>query len=424
MKANIFVLVFVFIAALFVFSGAFFNFFAQDDFILISQFSGHGLVSDIIRSFGPPHVTHWRPFHNLYFLVTGDLFGKDYFWYHFFTLIIQLVASFFIFKTLMALDFSKRSAFLAALFYAVNPSHFNTYYWISGGATAISFCFFIMSFFYHIKKQKRLSLAFFTFSLLASEAMVVGLAITLAYDFLKEESTKVFRTNIGLVLISLLFLISKAILTPKSTFEAYKIAVSPAILGTIKFYILRTFGFPGVSKDQLITIILLFWILSLGFFYLNNLKRYSDVKILKFLFCVFVAGLFPFILIPSHLSANYMNIPIFALSSVFGMVLGQIKFKYSILMALAFVFVSFLGVQLIEHDSWVTKRASLAYYYISQIEKSNLPNNSTLVFNDNYISSSFDAYIALGTGDAINFWFKDRNYKTCFSVFENCNSLN
>lgn len=333
-----------------------------------------------------------------------------------------MTASFFIFKTLKALGFSKIGAFIAALIYAVNPSQFNTYYWISGGATAIGFCFFIISFFYHLKKQERLTLCFFTLSILASEAMIVGLVIILVFDFLRREG-KILKTNIGLFLISFFFLIAKIFLTPKSTFDSYKIMVSPAVLGALKYYILRSFGFPGVSKDQLVTVILLFWVFAIAIFFLNNLKKYTDLTLLKFFFAVFIVGLFPFVLIPTHLAANYINIPIFSVGSFIGMTLSKVKLRYAVVMILAFIFIAFFSVQLIEQDNWVTQRANLAYYYISQIDRSNLPSGSTLIFADNSVSSSYDAYIALGQGDAIGFWFKDKNYKTCFSVFENCNNL-
>jgi hypothetical protein len=56
---------------------AFFNFFAQDDFILINHFSVNNFLHDIKNVFGAPTVTHWRPIHNLYFFVTGNIFGKS-----------------------------------------------------------------------------------------------------------------------------------------------------------------------------------------------------------------------------------------------------------------------------------------------------------------------------------------------------------
>ena len=62
----------------------------------------------------------------------------------------------------------------------------------------------------------------------------------------------------------------------------------------------------------------------------------------------------------------------------------------------------------------------MAKIYIDQIKKVNPPQEATLVFTDNKLSTSKEAYIALGTGYAIKFFFSDKNYQTCFSEFEDC----
>jgi len=53
-------------------------FFVQDDYILINNFSQNNLWQDFKNVFAYPNVSHWRPLHNLYFLVSGNLFGKFY----------------------------------------------------------------------------------------------------------------------------------------------------------------------------------------------------------------------------------------------------------------------------------------------------------------------------------------------------------
>jgi len=423
-KRNLFIIGAISVAAFFVYYHAFFNFFAQDDFILITQFSGHGLFMDLIRAFGPPQVTHWRPFYNLYFLISGYLFGKDIFWYHFLTFTVQVAAGFFIFKILRAIGFLGKAAFIAALLYVINPSHFNTYFWISGGATAIGFLLFIISFFLHLVGKKNISLVFFLISLLASEAMIVGLLVISAYDFKFTEKAKSIKLVLPLFVVSVLFLIVKFFLTPKSTFDAYKIEFSPAAFGAVKFYTLRTLGFAGVNGDQLVNTLLLVWIFILAFWFIKETNKNSDLKLPAFFLLVIVVGMFPFLLIPSHLSANYMNISIFGFSAIVGIILDKANLRFASLMTVAFIFISFFSVRLIEKDSWVVKRSNLAYFYLGQVEKSNPPAGSTLVFNDNYISSSYEAYISLGTGKAISFFFPGKNYITCFSAFENCGNLN
>ena len=61
---------------------------------------------------------------------------------------------------------------------------------------------------------------------------------------------------------------------------------------------------------------------------------------------------------------------------------------------------------------------------IKKIESENPPTGTLLIFDDSSISTSSEAYFALGTGKALEFWFARKNYKTCFSAFENCPSNN
>jgi hypothetical protein len=418
--ALVFILAF---AEFFVYHRAFLNFFTQDDFILITQFSGHGLLADLWNAFGPPHVTHWRPLHNLYFLIGGELFGRDIFWYHFVLFSVQITAGLFIYKSLKALNLNGRSALIAAILYVSHPAQFISYYWISGGATAIGFCFFVISFYLHVSGRDKSSLLLFLASLLSSEAMILGVPIFIIYDYLFRDKNLNLKHTLRLAIISVLFLVLKLILTPKNTFNIYKLELSPSVFYAAKYYTLRTLGFAGVAQDQLLAFLLLAWVLIILFLFINHAKNKSDWVNSLFLFLVTVLGLFPFVLIPSHLSPHYMNISIFGFSGFVGLALSKTRRGITILMLIGFLAISFFSVKLIEKDNWVTTRANLALRYILEIERSDLPAGSTLIFNDNYISSSYDAYIALGTGDAINFWFKAKNYKTCFSAFENCSRM-
>ncbi len=407
----------------FVYNQAFFNFFTQDDFILITQFSGHGLLADFWNAFGPPHVTHWRPFHNLYFLISGELFGKEVFWYHFVLFLIQITAGFFIFKSLRALNFKGRSALIASIIYVAHPAHFISYYWVSGGATAIGFCFLIISFYLYTKGKYILFLLLFLASTLASEAMIIGAPIFIIYDILLKNK----EFNVGrvakIVAASAIFLLVKLMFTPKDTFNIYKFELSTSMFSAVKYYTLRTLGFAGVAQDQLLTFFMFGWLLIILFFSIRSLKKEEDWIHSLFFISISLLGLFPFVLIPNHLSPHYMNIPIFGFSAFAGLALSKTNKSIAVSMLIIFLLISAFSVKLIEQDNWVTNRANLAYKYLLTVEGSNLPNGSTLIFNDNYISSSYDAYIALGAGEAINFWFKEKNYKTCFSVFENCRRL-
>ena len=75
-------------------------------------------------------------------------------------------------------------------------------------------------------------------------------------------------------------------------------------------------------------------------------------------------------------------------------------------------------------NNWVIKRNKIAKQHINNIVNENPSVGTLLTFDDSTISTSSEAYFALGTGKAVDFWFAGKNYKTCFTAFENCPSKN
>ena len=90
---------------------------------------------------------------------------------------------------------------------------------------------------------------------------------------------------------------------------------------------------------------------------------------------------------------------------------------------LLFTLISFLNIEKIQENNWVTKRSNLAKKYFQVINDSGIPNGSGLIFADSDISSSEEAYVILGKGLGINFWFGDKNYTYCFERFDNCEEI-
>src|SRR3972149_7667286 len=119
----IFVIVCFLVLSLLVFYKALSVFFFQDDFILINHFSQNNLQQDIKNVFIYPSVSHWRPIHNLYFLISGNLFGRFYPGYHALAFMIHIASAFMIFKVLRLLTKNANASLLGTLIYAVHPSH-------------------------------------------------------------------------------------------------------------------------------------------------------------------------------------------------------------------------------------------------------------------------------------------------------------
>lgn len=422
MRNNLFVLLLIILSSVIVFRNCFNTFFAQDDFILIYEFSQGTLLEDISNSFGPPKVTHWRPIHNLFFLISGNLFEKNFMFYHGFSLLLHSLAAFFIFLLIKQISKNNVTATSACLIYAAHPAHFVTLFWISGSATTIGFLLLAISFYSFINKKNGLALFVFLLSLMASEAMVFGVALFFAYELLfkkKQNTGKKFL--ILLLLQSLIFLFIRFFfLTPKQTFESYSIDISLKTFVAIKYYVLRVLGFADVSSDLIISTILIGWFAVATYFFSTDMPKTNVSKkslLLGFITCI--SGFFPFILLPEHLSAHYMNIAVFGFSIFISLLLTNIKSVQKVLIVSIFMILSILNINKIINNNWVVERSNLASDYLSKIEAENLANGSMIVFRDNF-STSRDAYFALGTGKAIDFWFKGKNYKYCFDAFEKC----
>src|SRR3989344_4343532 len=205
---NVIVFTLLFVLSLSLFYKSLDVFFTQDDFILINEFSSENLINDLKNTVDPSKATHWRPLHNLYFLISGNLFGKFYPGYHAFTIMVQIASAFMIFKVLRLLTKNANVSLLGAITYAIHPSHFVSVFWISGSATTIGLLFLISSFYFYLINQKNWALLIFVLSLLASEAMVAGAAIFAVYEFLIKRNKinglfllKVITISLGFLLL-------------------------------------------------------------------------------------------------------------------------------------------------------------------------------------------------------------------------------
>jgi len=423
-KKDFWVLLFLAILVFALWYKALFNFFAQDDFILINHFSQNNVWQDLKNLFGPPTVTHWRPIHNLYFFVTGNVFSKNYLGYHILTFFFHISASFLIYKTVQKLAKNPKVAITAAFIYAVHPAHFVSLFWISGSATMIGFFLLISSFYGYLIGKKGHSLILFILAILASEAMIIGLAIFAGYEFLykRKKIDKQFLTIIGST--SVIFLIIKfALFTSKTTFDVYQLELSTKVFPAIKYYLLRIAGFAETSGDKIASWILSVWLTFVALLLIKTLNKKQNFNQFILSVAIIIVGLFPFVLIPQHLSPHYMNISIFGFSIMIALALKQLRPVLSLVFLIIFLGIAAYNINLTKSNNWVIERSNLASIYLEQIKEIKPLPESTLVFPNSKLSTSKEAYISLGNGEAIKFWFKNKNYKYCFTAFGKCSAL-
>ena len=325
--------------------------------------------------------------------------------------------AFLVFKIVGNITKNPKIAYISSFIYAVHPAHFVTLFWISGSATTIGFLFLLISFYFYLFKRRSVALLFFLLALLSSEAMLVGLGLFIVYRYLIEKKKLIDKFTLAILIESAIFGTVKFLyLTPKSTYQAYQIKIWPEFFTNLKYYLLRVAGFGEASGDLVVSLILLGFLLFCCF---NIYKKVEDFKLIVFAGVIILIGLFPFVLI-SNLSAHYMNISVFGLALLISISLSKLRLTNTIAFLLIFLLLSFLNVRKTYQDHWVIKRSDLSEKYIHEIENANLPEGSTVVFNDNYISTSKEATIVLGAGKALDFWFKDKHYKVCFTWVENC----
>src|SRR3990167_1639295 len=397
-----------------------FVFFTQDDFIMLGQFSGSSFLQNIHRAFGPPEVTHWRPVDTLYFLISGTLFSQNYFLYHLATLLMHAVSAFMIFKIGSKGFASQRAGISTALIYLTASAFFHSIAWISGNTTAIGFLFFTFAFYFYAQGRKFLSVLFFLTSILASEAMIFGIALYWAWSsfFPKKQTSKRFLAGLTLA-IGIFAAFRFLFLTPATTYDAYKFELSPKIIPALKYYLLRIAGFGESGGDLIPSLLVLGSLALVGYRAVFDFIQDRNRKFYLFAFLMILVGLFPFVLLPNHLAPYYMNISVWGLAMIFG--IAALRSKQLILASvILMVIASYLNVGAIAQNSWVIKRAQISKSIISGIEKKNEQPGALLVFGDSEGFDSKEAYIALGTGKAIDWWFGDKNYRYCFKFQKDC----
>lgn len=423
MKNTLIIFLSFFLISFLVFGNSLEVFFVQDDFVLIDKFSQGTLINDLknITSFSD---THFRPIHYLYFVIFGNIFDKNYQYYHLINIVIHTIAGYCVFLLGKKLFKSFFSSFVAAFFFLVNSSHFLSLFWISANAyIEIGFILFCVSLHFWISRKFSISILFLLLSTLASESYFFGFLILIMYEVIYSDFSKNRVLLIKISALTFLAAIFRFIfLTPQKTFDYFDVGFSLRTFSVIKYYLLRILGFSELSGDLLISLVLL---VIYGVLAKRLIDTELDVRKISLFCSIIVIGLFPFILLPNHLSPHYMSLSIFGLSLIVASVV-KMRSRNNYLLLVVFLIISLLNINSLASKHWVIIKSKIAQTYIGQIEKTiaTEPEESTIIFNDNQISSSLDAYLSLGGGSAIDFWFRDENIKYCFTEFESCDLVN
>jgi len=407
-------------AGLLVYANALAVFFAQDDFILIREYTSRSLGANILHLFAYPSVSHFRPMHYLYLLVSESLFGQSYQGYHLVTILLLVYSSVLVYLALGTLTKSKKVGFAAGFFYAVSAVHFNSVYWISGSATLIGFALFITSFYLLLRNRRTPSILVLFLSFLASESLLMGVPILIAYAYIFKIKRRVgFTAFVGLLAVfsavaRLLFL------TQVQTFAAYRISLTSQVMQSVKYYAARLLGLSESSGDLVLSSLVIVIDLLLLTLITLDFVKVKQRKIYLLAVIVILCGLFPFVLIPGHLAANYLSLSFLGVCLAGAVALRRVPMIFLVIILAVWMILQVFVVRTTGNNTWITKRAQAAKNYLVTLKRANIPAGSTVLFKNNPTGDILETYVVLGGGRALDFWFPDKNYKYCFAINRQC----
>jgi len=193
----------------------FFQLIFFDDNFLVKNSIGHlTWINKLIQVFSSNYLDahYYRPFTVLSFLFDSLIGDGSIAYFHFTNVFIHLITIVSLFTLLRKMDYSKNSAFVAALFFAIAPIQVNAVVWIAGRADLLVGMFSVVSFlyWYTYRETGRLHYAFITalsitIAILSKETALLVPVIIFLYVILNKYKTAV-KTKIFILVAILLTL--------------------------------------------------------------------------------------------------------------------------------------------------------------------------------------------------------------------------
>ena len=307
----------------------------------------------------------YRPLRWLSHAIEYKFYGLNPTGYHITNITLHVLTSILVYLTIFALVKNSRTAFFAALLFAVHPVHTDSVTYISGRRDILSTLFYILGFYLFLEHRKKkrlkfLTLAFASYLLaLASKEMAVTLpAIFFFYDFLHslpDEGSPIKRSISALkntitshkllysffFLMAILFAAYKVLLKSPSNKEGFYggdlyiqlLTVSKILIHYIKQllfpinliadYSFNSFPLPSSLFEPGV----LFSLMALCAIAFLTLKLIVRNKIMAFCLIWFFVTLLPVChIFPHHelLAEHYLYLPSFGFVLLIAMVFEQL----------------------------------------------------------------------------------------------------
>ena len=391
-----------------------------DDFINFLSFNYS--LNEINYTFYRPVTTH------VYYGLINKFFNLNPLPYHVVSLTIHILNTllvFILFK-LFVIEKSPRCAYLAAIFYGLNPSHAVGIGW-AGVFQEIGVTFFILLsilFFYkNLVHSKQLyyfaSIGFFILALFSKEVAII-LPFFLVLVVLLTDPKKNFLRTLPFFIILIIYSYMRFIIYKFVQTEGYTFIINSQALNTLRWHIWWALGFPEIYtnfigpklivnsrlwtdflKESLIVFPLFIAlnisiIFSIAAIIKKEIKQIFDRRIVLFA-SMYIIFLLPVIFLPQNKHAYHQTTSLAGFSIVLALVLRKFeetKIKYSNviinIIVISFLILSFISVDLSRKHNFILFRARIADKLLSSFHEQypNLDQNSIIYIKNNELTSS------------------------------------
>lgn len=273
-----------------------FNGFLNDDFQILGWLKPSSFV-DIFKPFieKEPILFYWRPIVNFVNSLTIYLFGFQPLPFLVQNFFIYILTCFLIFKILKTAEFSYKISLLASILFAVLPSHELTLGWLACRFDLFMTFFILLSVYFYFKiafnRTDKINLnylivfIFILFAIFSKEHSfaIAGLGLLMFYLHPKKIKTHIIFTTFVIISLILYFLLRQLFIggSPFSSSNFAEINIIDSFFNLLIYIatslvhpelFLRLKEFGEISPILIIQITIIFIVIALLFYNLNNIR--------------------------------------------------------------------------------------------------------------------------------------------------------
>ena len=427
-------------AAVFLFYPSVSYYFFQDDWFVLNWVQDSDLVS--LLKFRTD-IIYWRPFSMpLFFKITSLAFGLNPFAFHLLTFIFHLLNSSLIYL-LFRQKFTRHIAAFTAFLYATAAFHFIPLSWLSTTSYVIGPTFILGTLLFFLKDKPRISLIFFLLGLASSELTLT--AIPVAFLLSQKYKKAIFALRPFLA-VALVYLVTRFVIFPLPQQGQYELAFAPKIATNVFWYFAASFNMP----EAISTVFYFsnirgslaaageFWkyftgpiLLAATWLALTLITR-TNIKEITRAAGLFLAGIFPVILLPFHFYPMYIVVASLGVFYALAAALAKLKsWQTPTVAAFALIWFvsSFLTLSFTRTNHWVANLESISKVYVNETLRfikdpqqgpAFLFRNPDIEFAKKYgftiVKNEQNIRQALNDQDAMQVIYKDKSAKSFYET--------